>query len=761
VRVLELSLRNFRVFDEVDLELPARVIGIFGENGAGKSTLMESFLVALYGVRGARTKKNAIRTHGVLADCEIRLVFEHGGQPYEVRRSFSGRNHAPGAELFVGGLQLASGVDDVDAEIQRVLHMDLQVFKASVFAEQKQLDAFSDVTAGRRKEMALRLLGIKPVDEARTAARRESRATMQGAEQLLGAVPDLAALEAELKEAKDAANAGLARAKSAAASVGAAERAAKAARASFERADRLRERVERLTAELQARADQRQQLGMQRDELHSRLEALELELKELPSLEAELSGLEGAADRLEVGRRAVEGVSSLRRLHDRMARLPEPDVAAAAADALGEAETVARGARDDAAGARAAREHEAAQLAAAEHRLDRAAEADPSEPCPTCGRELGDDFPAYLKHCKAEVSAAKRRVSESAKAAAAAERASVTAERRLAEAAAAGEAARKAVQERAAIAEQAEALAGEVASLLEAFGNLEPDVDALQLNVAREREVRDRLSELRVHASHRTQVEQDLAKRTKALAEVESKLAALVEEAEEVGFDAEAHASLRDDLHSAEAVVSEARAEGQSAAAAADETRRMVERLEGRITQARETAEQVGRLRENARVFGRVAALLDGFRDHLVARVGPELSREAEALFRELTDHAYDDLKVDEGDLSILIADGDTYFPIGRFSGSETDLANLALRVAISTHLSRVSGADVGMLVLDEVLGSLDQERKDLLVQAMGRLSGRFHQLFVVTHAEQVKDQFPASIIVKSSGRRRSQAVLV
>ena len=42
MRVVELSLRNFRQFEEVDLELPARVIGIVGPNGSGKSTLMES-----------------------------------------------------------------------------------------------------------------------------------------------------------------------------------------------------------------------------------------------------------------------------------------------------------------------------------------------------------------------------------------------------------------------------------------------------------------------------------------------------------------------------------------------------------------------------------------------------------------------------------------------------------------------------------------------------------------------------------------------
>jgi len=47
------------------------------------------------------------------------------------------------------------------------------------------------------------------------------------------------------------------------------------------------------------------------------------------------------------------------------------------------------------------------------------------------------------------------------------------------------------------------------------------------------------------------------------------------------------------------------------------------------------------------------------------------------------------------------------------------------------------------------------------MIQAMGKLSARFHQLFVITHAEQVKDQFAAGIQVTKVGRRRSQAVLV
>jgi DNA repair exonuclease SbcCD ATPase subunit len=218
---------------------------------------------------------------------------------------------------------------------------------------------------------------------------------------------------------------------------------------------------------------------------------------------------------------------------------------------------------------------------------------------------------------------------------------------------------------------------------------------------------------------------------------------------------------LHDELEQAIGALEEARETERRASDALKDAEKAEAGLVAAVHQAKETQTRVDELRSDARYVERVALLLEGFRNHLVARIGPELSREAEALFRELTNHEYDDLKVDEEKLTIQIADGDSYFAIDRFSGSETDLANLALRVAISTQLSRLSGADVGMMVLDEVLASLDEERKDLMVQALGRLSSRFHQLFVVTHAEQIKDQFPATISVQKVGRRRSTAVLV
>ena len=760
MRVVELSLRNYRIFEEVDLELPARVIGIFGVNGAGKSTLMESIAFACYGVDATRTKKQEIRTHGVLADCEVRLVFEHAGQPYEVRRTIRGKGHTPEAELFVGGMSLASGTSDVDAEIRRLLHMDLQVFRASVYAEQKQLDAFSDVTPGKRKEMALRLLGIRPVEEARTASRREARATKESADQLTDAVPDLAALEADLKVAKDVVTEAKRLAKAAAADLKAAGAAERSARKAFGGSDAVRQRIEKLMVELGSKTEERERAAAQHDALTERVDRMTASVDELPAIEAELEGLAGIDERVRLATALGERTAELAATQARWDALAVTDreaVLSALDAAAGELER----ARAAAAEAEAERAHRAALVEQAVDRLERASEADPSEPCPTCGRALGDDFAAYVKHRRAEVAAAKKAASAAAAAAKRAQAARGRSEKEHRAAAEAGERVRAEDAQRSQLAERIGSLSEEVAALAEPFGEVAPDLDELRASAARARELSTRATQLGAEREHLAQAQRDLAAARERMEVLDGELAALTREAEGLAFDEKEHARLADELERTLAALETARGAERDASDTLKEAEKAEAALVAALRQAKETQAKVDELRSDARYVERVAMLLEGFRNHLVARIGPELSREAEALFRELTNHEYDDLKVDEETLTIQIADGDSYFAIDRFSGSETDLANLALRVAISTQLSRLSGADVGMLVLDEVLASLDEERKDLMVQALGRLSSRFHQLFVVTHAEQIKDQFPATISVQKVGRRRSTAVLV
>jgi DNA repair protein SbcC/Rad50 len=758
MRLLELSLRNYRVFDEVDLELPARVIGIFGPNGAGKSTLMESIEFGLYG--RARTDKKQIRTHGVLIDAVVRLVFEHGGQQYEVRRTIRGKNHQTDAGLFVGDVQLAAGVTEVDAEIQRLLHMDHKVFRASVFAEQKQLDAFSEYRPAERKQMVLRLLGIRPVDEARTVARSRARDRKGDADRLAGALPDLDEERSRLSEAERERDewsrlVGEARTALEEATVRAAD-----AETVFEESDRIRERVDQIavqrgTIEERAERDRRRHA-----DLLARVERIDASLDELPALERERQEIRDAAKRLDLGRRLAEASGELAALREEVEALPAGDGAAARAEleAAASEREVARGAV-----ARTRAEIEAAERAVleAQETLARAEEADPTQPCPTCGRPLGDDFEEYVSHCHRSLTERTARADDARKAANEAAAAVAEAERRYRAAEAGAEEARGADERRGRIEHRFELADRKRRQLAEAFGEQEADVEALQAAAARAAEVDARLARLAADRDRLDEVRADAEEAATAVEDARTKLAALAEEEAGLSFDAEDHERRRKERDESRRLLDVARDREREAVERHGRAEAAVAELRGKIEEVERVATEALRLRDEARLLERVSGLLEGFRTFLYGRIVPQVSRDAEVLFRELTNHEYEDLRIEEDTLAIHIADGGQYFPLERFSGSESDLANLALRVAISQHLSRMAGADVAMMVLDEVLGALDAERKDLFVQAIGRLSGRLHQLFVVTHAEQVKDQFPASVEVRKVGRRRSQALLV
>jgi DNA repair exonuclease SbcCD ATPase subunit len=232
--------------------------------------------------------------------------------------------------------------------------------------------------------------------------------------------------------------------------------------------------------------------------------------------------------------------------------------------------------------------------------------------------------------------------------------------------------------------------------------------------------------------------------------------AELMVQGKSLRFDAAAHAS------AAFARAEAAEAVGRSRAALTDarlDQRGLSERLAER--QARLDAEMARRAelagREaEARHLGRLAELLGEFRNSLVGQVGPALSAQTTTLFRELTDGRFDSLEVDGDTFELRV--GSAGHPLDRHSGSETDLANLSLRVAIGEQVNLLSGGAVGLLVLDEVLGALDGEHRDRLLGALTRLGARFRQVLVVTHAIDVKEQLPHAIEVLPVGRGRSKA---
>jgi hypothetical protein len=163
---------------------------------------------------------------------------------------------------------------------------------------------------------------------------------------------------------------------------------------------------------------------------------------------------------------------------------------------------------------------------------------------------------------------------------------------------------------------------------------------------------------MQVERKHLARAQRDLEEAAEEERRVRTRLVELERLASALAFDPEEHARLRKEADEAGRLLEEARTAERSASEAHQGAEAAVRELQAEIRKVKEIAGRVRELRDEARILDRVGILLDGFRDHLVARIGPELSREAQALFRELTNAEYEDLRIDEESLAIQIADG-------------------------------------------------------------------------------------------------------
>src|SRR6266542_171338 len=772
-----LSLRNYRVYRELELEFPDGLVGIYGPNGSGKSTLIESIRYALYG--DSRTDKAELRSAGVREALRVELVFEHEGNSYEVRRVLKGRNLTPTVEVYVNRQLAAQSARDANAFLGRVLGMGQRAFRASVCAQQKELTAFTGMVPSERRRLVLDLLGVSPVERALAKVREEARGARDRAGGARAQLPDLEAAEA----AAAAAAAELAAAAAAGQAAAAAEQAARAVQDDAEAALAEAERAAAALAEL------RNQAGLARAAAAAataEAERHEARAAAAAALDPEIEAAEGEADELAGAAEALDELERAREAHaERQALARALDDAAKRGRTAGNVLAHAR--RDAAATAElvttreaaeaaleqldgeldAAREHHgelgrelggaAARLEAARAAAEAGAGLDPGAPCPTCGQPLGDRYAEVRRHRDGELDAAR---SAHAKATATLDQAKATgmamaarrsdlvttlkgareAERRAERAAAQVEAAE------AALAAIHEELAGR-RTALDAVADPGFDPRAHQRAkdaVARRDELARLLAGLR---ARRDQAEQDKLAAKEALSradEAEQRAVALDEEA--AGQEA------------AERALAAARRRRQAAAEAA--TRRRHADLGAALVSARERHERVAALEEEAGYLARLADLLVAFRLHLVSRLGRRLSAEAATLFGELTDHEYQDLVVDPEDYAIRIADDGTEYELSRFSGSESDLASLSLRVAVSLVIAEGAG-ELGLLVLDEVLGALDRERRGRMLAALTTLQGRFRQVLLVTHNDEVKDLLPAAIEVHKGPHRTSTVAVL
>ncbi|KLK87724.1 chromosome segregation protein SMC [Methanoculleus sediminis] len=295
----KLRMRNFKRFRDQEIVFQDGITGIVGNNGTGKSSIVSAVLFALYGVQGTGLDGDYIVSSfaGPQDICEVRLDFSVGGNEYAVVRRFKRRasSNLHEANLYLNQKLLASSVQKVGQEVQRVVGMGPGDFRNTIYAGQKELLALLESRAGSRKDWFMQVLGIdylkkdsmehlKLIVDAREGSCRELSGRLQELD-AEGVRDRLAALRADLAGAEEEAEKALGRETAAAEELD-------GARKERDRLLSVRERYLHLSRE-------EEMLAAEIERLQGECRETEGEIAERQRLQAELEGLALLADRYE------------------------------------------------------------------------------------------------------------------------------------------------------------------------------------------------------------------------------------------------------------------------------------------------------------------------------------------------------------------------------------------------------------------------------------------------------------------------------
>jgi DNA repair protein SbcC/Rad50 len=777
MQINRLRLQNFRQHENTEIEFGPGLTGIIGPNGAGKTTLLEAIAWGMYGMPAARGSRETLRRRGapLKARVEVEIEFTLGAHQYRIVRSLNN------AELYQDRdpSAIANSIGTVTERVTRILGMTREEFFNTYFTGQKDLAIMAAMSAPERAQFLSRVLGYERLRTAQDRLKEKRSALRARLEGLRAGLPDGAELEAARNPADERLDAA-GRAESAAAAASeAAEQRLATLRPQWEKLQQLRETAIALEAELKLadhkavatseRAARLEQELAAAAAASQKLDEIRLRLAPLPALREEAQALERQAEAF-AARKSYQAQLDEVRAHfasiqERISRVPSKQLldqslervnaaraslAAASLEAEEQRTVWVRDAQD----ARTKRQGLLDQYQELKEQRQRVVNAGVEGVCPTCARPLGVEYGKVLELLDGQIEEVrsngnyyKQRIDQLQQEPAALteiDQRRIALERELSQATA--EQGRLFAQAHDAVPLREEQkrlqlrvseLEGALEGLADAYNQARHEA------VIRETRALEPLAlqaeRFRVVAERSEAIAAELEAARAAVVEISGLIADLRARLAGLGYSETVFKNLRDTEQGAERARREAelalvRAKAEHSAAA-EAVEAVVRRQVDREERERAAAETAGELAQHQELD---RALTD-LRNELNESLRPDLSDRASGFLSDLTAGRYLELELNEDYSAMVLDDGD---PQAVISGGEEDVTNLALRLAISQMIAEGAGQPLSLLILDEIFGSLDENRRTAVIDLLRSLADRFPQVILVTHIESVREGF-------------------
>ncbi len=143
-----------------------------------------------------------------------------------------------------------------------------------------------------------------------------------------------------------------------------------------------------------------------------------------------------------------------------------------------------------------------------------------------------------------------------------------------------------------------------------------------------------------------------------------------------------------------------------------------------------EAKDKVNNLKVEVVLYKQTHKELKEFATYMTEKVLPMIQEYAASFFMLLTNNKFKTFEITKK--FDLLVDGNNIYDY--CSGGEQNLANLALRLAISKVLRVLHGSKFDVLILDEISGAFDDERSASVMEQISLLKNYFSIIVVITH---------------------------
>jgi len=787
--LVSLSMKNFKQYRDETIEFREGLIGIIGKNGAGKSTLFDAVLLALYGELPFNKEHIRNSTAGEKETVSVALEFETGNRRYRAVREYRGKSLTAYGRLYDHLESLITeGQKETTAEVTRLLGMDGDAFTRSIFAGQKELGAISGSRGAERRELVRRMIGMERLDAIQKMVRADCRRVedeLAGMERLLLSPDDIAgkteritALKKKIQTLENQANA-------LAEKHAAAQNAYSQAKKDFgEQQTLYRTHTAANTKLVKAAAET--------EHARKTLASAAARLKELDALKRELTSMGPALKEYGTIRKQKEKMDTLyNKFRERAGLLSQMEehgkelgsIAAEiekeklAAAALRDTDTELTSAREalnrvgshiEEAGDRivilkadAGRLHQL--IGERRESIEKISSAGRDSECPTCLRPLRDAYNDTLERLTADIEryqtkeltelsvrlkeaqSGLRRLQDEKKNI---ETAMISAQRRSAE----REQLAKSITSLSERMKEKSSLIKRLEASLRSLGDVDYDAQlhsGIKERLAELEETHNRSLELSGKVKEIPTLQRDIASLTESIARLEAEERARRDELAAIPYSEKTYHAAEQTQSRCEAARDCVRDELEKGKIGLRDTRQELSIVEKELKEDGTRRGQLEKFRAESVALRKLEIHMDGFKTAVLERVRPSIARYAGDLFQRCTRGRYESIRVNE-DFDFFILDDGEYYPINRFSGGEVDLANLCLRVAISRVIAEMSGAGpTGFMGFDEIFGSQDSERRAEILAAFQHLRERYRQIFIVSHIDEIKEEFPVILEVR------------